>query len=96
MNEQQNIPDKNTKFKKWIKKIGWGGIAFFTIKGFAWLIAFYYGVDLLKSCSQNKLKTVEDNLKFKTNATIENGRRKFEERKNQIIHDIVSSIINAE
>ena len=42
----------------------------------------------------NKLKTVEDNLKFKTNATIENGRRKFEERKNQIIHDIVSSIIN--
>ena len=41
----------------------------------------------------NKLKTVEDNLKFKTNAT---GRRKFEERKNQIIHDIVSSIINAE
>ena len=44
----------------------------------------------------NKLKTVEDNLKFKTNATIENGRRKFEERKNQIIHDIVSSIINAE
>lgn len=51
MNEQQNIPDKNTKFKKWIKKIGWGGIAFFTIKGFAWLIAFYYGVDLLKGCS---------------------------------------------
>ena len=51
MNNQEGNPDDNSKLKKWLKKLGWGGFLFFTIKGLAWLVAFYYGVDLLKGCS---------------------------------------------
>ena len=44
----------------------------------------------------NKLKEIEEKLKFKTNADIENSKRIFEESKNQAINEIISSIINVQ
>ena len=43
--------DKNSKFKKWFKRVGIGGLIFFTVKGIAWLFVFYYGVELFQDCS---------------------------------------------
>jgi hypothetical protein len=42
--------NKNSKFKKWIQRVGWIGVAFFTLKGLAWLVVFYYGAESLNSC----------------------------------------------
>jgi len=47
----ENLPENNhSKFKKWFKRVGWAGFAFFTIKGLIWLVIFYFGADTLQSC----------------------------------------------
>ncbi|QQV03936.1 MULTISPECIES: histidine kinase [Chryseobacterium] len=46
----ENSQEKESKFKKWFKRVGWAGLAFFTIKGLVWLVIFYFGADSLKSC----------------------------------------------
>ncbi|WKS94700.1 hypothetical protein [Riemerella columbina] len=43
-------PNKNSKFKLWFKRVGWAGLAFFTIKGLIWLVVLYFGVDALEGC----------------------------------------------
>ena len=47
-NKQQ---DKNSKLKFWFKRVGWAGLAFFTIKGLVWLAIFYFGAEALDGCS---------------------------------------------
>ncbi|KIA83678.1 hypothetical protein OA84_09360 [Kaistella solincola] len=42
---------KNSKFRKWFKRVGIGGLIFFTVKGIAWLFVFYYGAELFQDCS---------------------------------------------
>ncbi|MDY3350984.1 hypothetical protein PG357_03180 [Riemerella anatipestifer] len=43
----------DSKFKKWLKRVGWGGLIFFTVKGVVWLAVFYFGADALKGCVNN-------------------------------------------
>lgn len=38
------------KFRGWLKRFGWAGLAFFTIKGLIWLAIFYFGADALEGC----------------------------------------------
>lgn len=47
---QETENSQNSKFKKWFKRVGWAGLAFFTIKGFVWLAIFYFGADTLSGC----------------------------------------------
>lgn len=42
--------EKSTKFKKWLKRVGIGGLVFFTVKGLIWLLIFYFGADALNAC----------------------------------------------
>lgn len=49
--ENQN-PENQTKFKKWLKRVGWAGLAFFTIKGLIWLVVIYFGADMLGGCAK--------------------------------------------
>ncbi|MDH6253668.1 hypothetical protein M2347_003395 [Chryseobacterium sp. H1D6B] len=50
ISEMENSQENNSKFKKWFKRVGWAGFAFFTIKGLVWLVIFYFGADTLQSC----------------------------------------------
>ena len=43
--------DKNSKLKLWFKRVGWAGLAFFTIKGLVWLAIFYFGAEALDGCA---------------------------------------------
>lgn len=43
-------PEHNSKFKKWFKRVGVGGLIFFTVKGLVWLVIFYFGADALEGC----------------------------------------------
>ncbi|MDO5616787.1 MAG: hypothetical protein Q4G16_11390 [Cruoricaptor ignavus] len=43
---------EQSKFMKWFKRVGWAGLAFFTIKGLVWLVIFYFGADALQGCFQ--------------------------------------------
>lgn len=40
----------NHKIKQWLKKVGWIGLLFFTVKGIVWLVIFYFGVEILEKC----------------------------------------------
>lgn len=42
--------EDSSKFRRWIKRAGWAGVAFFTIKGLVWLAIFYFGADALEGC----------------------------------------------
>lgn len=42
----------NNKLKQWLKRVGWIGVLFFTVKGIIWLIIFYFGVETLEKCTQ--------------------------------------------
>ena len=45
-------PDyKNSKLKTWGKRVGMGGVIFFTLKGIVWLFVFYYGAELFQECN---------------------------------------------
>ncbi len=50
MNNRESENTQNSKFRKWFKRVGWVGLAFFTIKGFVWLAVFYFGADFLTGC----------------------------------------------
>lgn len=53
MNQNNINPKNHSKFKIWLKRVGIGGLIFFTAKGILWLIIFYYGADaIFGSCSQ--------------------------------------------
>ncbi len=51
MLEQKDEQEKHSKFKKYLKRFGIGGIIFFTLKGIAWLFIFYFGAEMLESCN---------------------------------------------
>ncbi len=51
MTEKDNTQQKNPKLKIWLKRVGIGGLIFFTVKGIAWLFVFYYGAEFLRQCS---------------------------------------------
>ncbi|MEN2434986.1 hypothetical protein AAH994_06200 [Weeksellaceae bacterium A-14] len=51
MEQTQPEEQKGSKFKKWFKRVGIGGLIFFTLKGIAWLFVFYFGFDMLEGCS---------------------------------------------
>lgn len=53
MKTQNDNNSKNTKLEKWFKRVGIGGLAFFTLKGIAWLFVFYYGAELFQGCTGN-------------------------------------------
>ena len=40
-NKQTENQDTSSSPKKWFKRLGWGAIAFFTIKGIVWLLIFF-------------------------------------------------------
>lgn len=42
---------KDSKFNKWFKRVGIGGLIFFTAKGLVWLAIFYFGADALEGCA---------------------------------------------
>lgn len=50
--EKHNPEDgnMNLKLKKWFKRVGIGGLIFFTVKGIAWLFVFYFGAEMLQGC----------------------------------------------
>ncbi|GAA4329618.1 hypothetical protein [Flaviaesturariibacter amylovorans] len=39
---QDPAPRPKSKFRTWLKRIGWIGFLFFLLKGIAWLIFFYF------------------------------------------------------
>ena len=51
MENQQPENNNNSKFKTWFKRVGIGGLIFFTVKGFAWLFVFYFGAEIFQDCS---------------------------------------------
>ncbi len=83
------IEEKNNEVEKYISQE-------ISVKEAAMEAKYKEEVLKLQQEYDEKLKNVEEKLKFKTNADIENSRRKFEESKNQKINDILSNIINAQ
>lgn len=54
MNNQPQDPmdkENRSKFQKWFKRVGIGGLIFFTLKGIAWLFVFYFGAEFFQDCS---------------------------------------------
>ncbi|MCB4235103.1 MULTISPECIES: hypothetical protein [Chryseobacterium group] len=51
MENQQPENNNNSKFKTWFKRVGIGGLIFFTVKGIAWLFVFYFGAEMFQDCS---------------------------------------------
>ena len=51
MENKQPETDKNSKMKMWFKRVGIGGLIFFTFKGIAWLFVFYFGAEMFQECS---------------------------------------------
>ncbi|MGZ5188181.1 MAG: hypothetical protein ACXWVZ_01740 [Kaistella sp.] len=51
MENQQPDNSGNSKMKLWFKRVGIGGLIFFTLKGIAWLFVFYFGAELFQDCS---------------------------------------------
>lgn len=43
-------PQQNSQFKTWFKRVGIGGLIFFTVKGLVWLAIFYFGAESLEGC----------------------------------------------
>jgi hypothetical protein len=40
----------NEKWKAWIRRVGVAGLIFFTLKGIAWLVIFYFGANAIAGC----------------------------------------------
>lgn len=51
MENQQPCGSGNSKMKLWFKRVGIGGLIFFTLKGIAWLFIFYFGAEMFQECS---------------------------------------------
>lgn len=47
--EENQQPEKSTKLKRWLKKVGLLGFLFFLAKGIVWLFIFYGAANLI-SC----------------------------------------------
>lgn len=50
---QKNPTEENKKPSKlqlWLKRVGIGGLIFFTVKGIVWLFIFYFAGSELNSC----------------------------------------------
>lgn len=50
MEEKKSNLERKNKYQQWFKRIGWAGLAFFTIKGLVWLAVIYFGADALEGC----------------------------------------------
>ena len=50
MENRQPGNNGSSKFKLWFKRVGIGGLIFFTVKGLVWLAIFYFGADALEGC----------------------------------------------
>lgn len=48
MKKTRQNNENESKLKVWFKRVGWAGLAFFTIKGLIWLAIFYFGADAIK------------------------------------------------
>lgn len=51
MKNQPEQSRNESKFKLWLKRVGVGGLIFFTVKGLVWLAIFYFGADALEGCA---------------------------------------------
>ena len=52
MANQQPGSRGSSKMKMWFKRVGIGGLIFFTLKGIVWLFVFYFG-----ACFRNALRS---------------------------------------
>ncbi len=50
MEHQPQNQKNNSKLRRWFKRVGIGGLIFFTVKGLVWLAIFYFGADALEGC----------------------------------------------
>ncbi|MBH1959556.1 MAG: hypothetical protein I8H68_05560 [Flavobacteriia bacterium] len=51
MKNQQPDHNENSKMKLWFKRVGIGGLIFFTLKGIVWLFVFYFGAEMFQECA---------------------------------------------
>lgn len=51
MENRQPVNNGNSKFKLWFKRVGIGGLIFFTLKGIVWLFVFYFGAEMFQECA---------------------------------------------
>ena len=51
MENLQPENNQDSKWKKWFKRVGIGGLIFFTLKGIAWLFVFYFGAEMFQECT---------------------------------------------
>jgi len=53
VNMENRQPGNNgsSKFKLWFKRVGIGGLIFFTLKGIVWLFVFYFGAEMFQECA---------------------------------------------
>ncbi len=52
-NMENQEPDNkgSSKMKLWFKRLGIGGLIFFTLKGIVWLFVFYFGAEIFQECA---------------------------------------------
>ncbi|WP_332029142.1 hypothetical protein [Kaistella sp.] len=51
MENRQPGNNGSSKFKLWFKRVGIGGLIFFTLKGIVWLFVFYFGAEMFQECA---------------------------------------------
>ncbi|WP_332020967.1 hypothetical protein [Kaistella sp.] len=51
MENRQPGSNGSSKFKLWFKRVGIGGLIFFTLKGIVWLFVFYFGAEMFQECA---------------------------------------------
>ncbi|WP_234111586.1 hypothetical protein [Chryseobacterium sp. R2A-55] len=51
MKNLQPENNQDPRWKKWFKRMGIGGLIFFTLKGIAWLFIFYFGAEMFQDCT---------------------------------------------
>lgn len=49
--EKDQTEEKQKGLIPWLKRLGWVAVAFFTLKGIAWLVVIYFGVEIFKGCN---------------------------------------------
>ncbi|MCP2038305.1 hypothetical protein [Chryseobacterium sp. HSC-36S06] len=51
MENQEPNNNGSSKMKLWFKRLGIGGLIFFTLKGIVWLFVFYFGAEMFQECA---------------------------------------------
>lgn len=51
MENQEPNNNGSSKMKLWFKRVGIGGLIFFTLKGIVWLFLFYFGAEMFQECA---------------------------------------------